>query len=291
MPALSVPSGTRSRRALRGLAAATALAVVPALGVANTATAQQGHRSTISQSSHDRQLAPRTHFTMQADGSSGLTAGGEGIPNIDSVKKTIATYYGDPGTRHRGQDVVALHRRDDCHPAGPEDLPQDGLQPRRQAGREARAGLRRGRHHAVDVRHGGRGRCTSTSTRPCRTSGSRSSASRRHRAWSSFVNTAAATGVHRLRSHRPQRRPEGRHRGQPGQGRVHRLRRRPLLHEVDRRRGPLSSRHTSRALRRSARPSSTRPAPASTSRTSATTSCSTSATSGPTCRVGTPTAS
>lgn len=98
MPALSVPSGARSRRAVRGLAAATALAVVPALGVANTATAQQGHRSTISQSSHDRQLAPRTHFTMQADGSSGLTAGGERIPNIDSVKKTIATYYGDPGT-------------------------------------------------------------------------------------------------------------------------------------------------------------------------------------------------
>src|SRR6476620_2496435 len=96
MPALSGPSGTRSRRALRGLAAATALAVVPALGVANTATAQQGHRSTISQSSHDRQLAPRTHFRMQADGSSGLTAGGEGIPNLDSVKKTIYAYYGDP---------------------------------------------------------------------------------------------------------------------------------------------------------------------------------------------------
>jgi len=43
-------------------------------------------------------LAPRTHFTMKADGSSGLTVGGEGIPNIDSVKKTIYTYYGDPGT-------------------------------------------------------------------------------------------------------------------------------------------------------------------------------------------------
>ncbi|QDZ16637.1 hypothetical protein FPZ11_02470 [Humibacter ginsenosidimutans] len=43
-------------------------------------------------------LAPRTHFTMKADGSSGLTQGGEGIPNIDSVKSTIATYYGDPGT-------------------------------------------------------------------------------------------------------------------------------------------------------------------------------------------------
>ena len=44
------------------------------------------------------QLAPRTHFTMAPDGSSGVTEGGEGIPNIDSVKKTIATYYGDPGT-------------------------------------------------------------------------------------------------------------------------------------------------------------------------------------------------
>ena len=43
-------------------------------------------------------LAPRNHFTMKPDGSSGLTQGGEGIPNIDSVKKTIATYYGDPGT-------------------------------------------------------------------------------------------------------------------------------------------------------------------------------------------------
>jgi predicted secreted acid phosphatase len=47
---------------------------------------------------HEPRLAPRTHFTMAADGSSGLTQGGEGIPNIDVVKKTIATYYGDPGT-------------------------------------------------------------------------------------------------------------------------------------------------------------------------------------------------
>jgi predicted secreted acid phosphatase len=38
-------------------------------------------------------LAPRTEFTMKPDGSSGLTEGGEGIPNIDSVKSTIRTYY------------------------------------------------------------------------------------------------------------------------------------------------------------------------------------------------------
>jgi predicted secreted acid phosphatase len=38
-------------------------------------------------------LTPRTHFTMKPDGSSGLTKSGEGIPNIDSVKSTIRTYY------------------------------------------------------------------------------------------------------------------------------------------------------------------------------------------------------
>ena len=47
---------------------------------------------------HHDPLTPRTHFTMKPDGSSGATEGGAGIPNIDSVKKTIATYYGDPGT-------------------------------------------------------------------------------------------------------------------------------------------------------------------------------------------------
>jgi predicted secreted acid phosphatase len=39
------------------------------------------------------ELAPRTEFTMKPDGSSGLTEGGEGIPNIDSVKLTIRAYY------------------------------------------------------------------------------------------------------------------------------------------------------------------------------------------------------
>ena len=38
-------------------------------------------------------LAPRSQFTMQPDGTSGATEGGEGIPNIDSVKSTIRAYY------------------------------------------------------------------------------------------------------------------------------------------------------------------------------------------------------
>lgn len=46
---------------------------------------------------HHDPLTPRTHFTMQPDGSSGATEGGAGIPNVDSVKKTIAAYYGDTG--------------------------------------------------------------------------------------------------------------------------------------------------------------------------------------------------
>jgi predicted secreted acid phosphatase len=47
---------------------------------------------------HEPRLTPRTRFTMKPDGSSGLVAGGEGIPNIDSVKSTIRTYYGADST-------------------------------------------------------------------------------------------------------------------------------------------------------------------------------------------------
>ena len=41
----------------------------------------------------DSKLVPHTHFVMKPDGSSGLTAKGAQIPNIDSVKATIRTYY------------------------------------------------------------------------------------------------------------------------------------------------------------------------------------------------------
>ena len=42
----------------------------------------------------DADLTPRSEFTMAPDGSSGTTEPGAGIPNIDSVKSTIRTYYG-----------------------------------------------------------------------------------------------------------------------------------------------------------------------------------------------------
>ncbi|MEP7330489.1 MAG: HAD family acid phosphatase [Terracoccus sp.] len=69
-------------------------AAAPALARTDPGTTTSSSRGSTSA----QQLAPRTHFTMAPDGSSGLTEGGAGIPNIDSVKKTIYAYYGDPGT-------------------------------------------------------------------------------------------------------------------------------------------------------------------------------------------------
>lgn len=86
------PSRTRLRHALVGAVGAGALL----LGLGLTAAPAQAWDPGNGPSG--TQLAPRTSFTMAPDGSSGAVQGGEGIPNIDSVKKTIATYYGDPGT-------------------------------------------------------------------------------------------------------------------------------------------------------------------------------------------------
>lgn len=72
-----IPSG-RALGAAVGLAATTALA----LGTLSPAGATA-----------EQYLTPHTHFTMQPDGTSGLTATGAQIPNIDSVKSTIRTYY------------------------------------------------------------------------------------------------------------------------------------------------------------------------------------------------------
>ncbi|MFF1572112.1 HAD family acid phosphatase [Leifsonia sp. NPDC058292] len=93
---VSIPPTDAPRRARRLLAGtAGVVALVLGLGLAGVSSAQAwdpgpGHGS--------QTLAPKTQFTMAPDGSSGSTVGGENIPNIDSVKKTIATYYGDPGT-------------------------------------------------------------------------------------------------------------------------------------------------------------------------------------------------
>ncbi|WP_336698488.1 HAD family acid phosphatase [Curtobacterium sp. USHLN213] len=91
------------RRSVRSVVATSAAIVITSTLVGVTpATAHgwgsPGHGWAPPGHSADAGLQPRTQFTMAADGSSGASQGGEGIPNIDSVKKTIATYYGDPGT-------------------------------------------------------------------------------------------------------------------------------------------------------------------------------------------------
>ena len=53
---------------------------------------QSGAGASPAQQARDP-LTPRTHFAMKADGSSGAKKVGAGIPNIDSVKATIRTYY------------------------------------------------------------------------------------------------------------------------------------------------------------------------------------------------------
>ncbi|SDT06666.1 HAD family acid phosphatase [Microlunatus soli] len=78
------------------MAAAAGLLVAGLLLVPVSATAAPQHGQPEEQGVGAR-LAPRTHFVMRADGSSGLRADGEGIPNIDSVKSTIRSYYGDTG--------------------------------------------------------------------------------------------------------------------------------------------------------------------------------------------------
>jgi hypothetical protein len=80
--------------ALLSTSAATALAAPPSAPVAAAGTAATTAAAPATSTSR---LTPRTRSTMKPDGSSGKTAGGEGIPTIDSVKKTFAVYYGDDG--------------------------------------------------------------------------------------------------------------------------------------------------------------------------------------------------
>jgi hypothetical protein len=87
------PTGRRTRR-LIATAAGVALLVGSSLAGTTPAFAQDPNHS----GPVNTALTPQTQFTMKPDGSSGLTVGGENIPNSDIVKKTIATYYGDPGT-------------------------------------------------------------------------------------------------------------------------------------------------------------------------------------------------
>ena len=88
------PTGRRTRRVVLAVTAGLALVAGSSLFSAPALAYDPGSFG----SHNDAVLTPHTQFTMKPDGSSGLTVGGENIPNSDIVKKTIATYYGDPGT-------------------------------------------------------------------------------------------------------------------------------------------------------------------------------------------------
>jgi predicted secreted acid phosphatase len=71
----------------------TKRAAVAALSVcALVVGLQSGAGASPAQQARDP-LTPRTHFAMKADGSSGAKKVGAAIPNIDSVKATVRTYY------------------------------------------------------------------------------------------------------------------------------------------------------------------------------------------------------
>ena len=76
---MRIPGTSRTRAALV-VTASAALLLTPATADARVVD--------------DAKLVPHSHFVMQPDGSTGATAKGAQIPNIDSVKSTIRTYYG-----------------------------------------------------------------------------------------------------------------------------------------------------------------------------------------------------
>ncbi len=106
----------------------------------------------------DASLTPRTEFTMAPNGSSGATEGGEGIPNIDSVKSTIRTYYGaDPVTHKANKETSPYISELSAFASKWAPKLQSKCATGVAAGHQAGRRLRRRRHHAVDLRHGGRG--------------------------------------------------------------------------------------------------------------------------------------
>ena len=123
-------------------------------------------------------LTPRTHFAMKADGSSGLKKSGEAIPNIDSVKATIRTYYG------AASDGIADKTKSPYITEVAEAAQRPAALPRPEQDRQAgdRAGHRR--HHALDLRHGGRGDALQLRPDPPEHLGAGPAVPGRPRAWS-----------------------------------------------------------------------------------------------------------
>ncbi len=103
-------------------------------------------------------LAPKTSFTMQPDGSSGLTVGGENIANVDSAESDHPRLLQRRRRRRQPQQVgvrEGAEGQDQRHGGQDQDAVPEGEegQERQEPGRR----LRRRRHPAVDLRPAGQG--------------------------------------------------------------------------------------------------------------------------------------
>ena len=238
-------------------------------------------------SAREQRLSPRTHFTMAADGSSGATKPGAGIPNIDSVKSTIRTYYNATnGIADKSRSPYISEMRSIARSQW-RYLDRVQRQARKQHKRPAIVfDADDTTLWTYDMEDAAMHFNFDPALQDVWVQDKRFPATP---SMVKFVNEARERGFKIFGlTGRNDDQKKATHQ-EPPQGRLPGVQQAHLLHQVDRRRARASSRRTSSARPRSARRSSTRPAPASTSRSWATTSCSTSATSGPTCRAGTPT--
>ena len=136
-------------------AGAVALATATTLvEVTMTAAPASAHTASTNQ---QVKLAPRTHFTMKPDGSERKGPGRRRHPEHRLVKSTIRTYYNaTDGIADKTDSpyIDEMKRRSRARGA-----PRSSRRRRAEVASGSRAGrrLRRRRHHAVDLRHGGRG--------------------------------------------------------------------------------------------------------------------------------------
>ena len=158
-------------------------------------TAGMAGAAPASAKSQDHQrLAPRTHFVMAPDGSSGLRADGAGIPNIDSVKKTVRTYYGagDDGIANKTDSPYIREMSADRPRAVA--LPRPGEAAGRSGTTSARPSSSTPTTPRVDLRHGGRGDALQLRPRPPGHLGAGARSSPPRPSMVGFVNRAARMG-------------------------------------------------------------------------------------------------
>ena len=171
-------------------------------------------------------------FAMKPDGSSGADEAGAAIPNIDSVKATIRTYYGATS------DGIADKKKSPYITEIAKILTdQNAYLAQNAKARQARPSCSTPTTRRCGTTTWRTGRCTSTSTRRSRTPGSRSRSSRPCPAWSTSSTRPPKLGytVFGLTGRNDDQEPATlANLTKVGYGTIHR---RQVLHQVDRQAG------------------------------------------------------